>query len=215
MKYNFIDNNSDKLIVFFNGWGMDDSVLNFISGNYDVLIYWDYRGDLKLPFKLSSSYSENYLVAWSMGVYIANQLADNLNIKFSKKIALCGSPYPIHNEYGIKKRIFEITCKGLRRMGTDKFFADIFASNDNSIFKKPTREFDEQVDELENLELLVGKYGTNSSFTWNSILIAEKDTIFFTKNLLNYWEGNAHIEIQSIPHYPFDKFNSWEQIIAI
>ncbi|MCH4895927.1 DUF452 family protein [Marinilabiliaceae bacterium JC040] len=215
MKYKFVDNNSDRLIVFFNGWGMDSNVLNSINGDFDVLIYWDYRGDLELPFKPISSYSETYLVAWSMGVYIANELAENFDIKFIKKIALCGSPYPIHNDYGIKERIFEITCKGLRRMGTDKFFAEIFASNDDSIFNKPSREFEEQVDELENLEVLVNKYGTNSDFKWNSVLIAEKDTIFSMKNLLNYWKGNAEVTIVNMPHYPFDKYNSWEQIIAI
>jgi len=215
MKYKFVDNNSDRLIVFFNGWGMDSNVLNSISGDFDVLIYWDYRGELELPFKPISSYSEAYLIAWSMGVYIANELAEDFDIKFIKKIALCGSPYPIHNDYGIKERIFEITCKGLRRMGTDKFFAEIFASNDDSIFNKPSREFEEQVDELENLEVLVNKYGTNSDFKWNSILIAEKDTIFSMKNLLNYWKGNAEVTSVNMPHYPFDIYNSWEQIIAI
>jgi hypothetical protein len=100
-------------------------------------------------------------------------------------------------------------------MGTDKFFAEIFASNDDSIFNRPSREFEEQVDELENLEVLVNKYGTNSDFKWNSVLIAEKDTIFSIKNLLNYWKGNAEIIIVNMPHYPFDKYNSWEQIIAI
>ena len=44
MKYKWLNReNNDKLIVFFNGWGMDECVVKHLyPDDYDVLMFFDY-----------------------------------------------------------------------------------------------------------------------------------------------------------------------------
>ena len=44
MKYKFYENNNNKLIIFFNGWGMDEIIISHLDReDYDLLILYDYR----------------------------------------------------------------------------------------------------------------------------------------------------------------------------
>ena len=53
MKYKWlVKKNNKSLIIFFNGWGMDESVVRHLeSGSYDVLMFYDYN-TLELDFDL-------------------------------------------------------------------------------------------------------------------------------------------------------------------
>ena len=35
--------NRDRVIIFFNGWGMDENAVIRLSGLYDLLMVYDYR----------------------------------------------------------------------------------------------------------------------------------------------------------------------------
>lgn len=215
MKYKLINNNSNELIVFFNGWGMDASLLeHFDSEGKDVLILFDYRADIQLPSINLKKYTNTYIVAWSMGVYVANQLAQKLNQNISKSIAICGSLYPVNNEYGIPVKIFDITCKGLRLAGIDKFFKQMFIGIDNQLFNRPNRELSEQIDELENLKTVSINNKLNN-FKWDVAVVGIKDKIFPPNNLISYWEGKTKLIQEDIPHYPFDKYDMWSKILSL
>ena len=46
MKYKWLNKevNNSKLILFFNGWGMDDNVVKHLDvEDYDVLMFYDYN----------------------------------------------------------------------------------------------------------------------------------------------------------------------------
>ena len=64
MKYKWLNQkNNQKLIVFFNGWGMDEFVVNHLQAEeYDVLMFYDYNS-LTIDFDLKTlgRYSEKYL----------------------------------------------------------------------------------------------------------------------------------------------------------
>ena len=54
MKYKFYENNNNKLIIFFNGWGMDEIIVSHLDKeDYDLLILYDYR-DLDIDFPKNS-----------------------------------------------------------------------------------------------------------------------------------------------------------------
>jgi len=215
MKYRFIDNNSNELIVFFNGWGMDGNLLNhFDNEDKDILIFFDYHNDTVLPTVNLKKYESTYIIAWSMGVFIANQLADKLNQNITKSIAICGSPYPVHNEYGIPVKIFDLTCKGLRLAGTDKFFQQMFAGSDNSLFNRPQRELFEQIDELNNLKDVSIDANMNN-FKWDVALVGVKDRIFPARNLVSYWNDKTKLVQEEMPHYPFNLYDSWSKILSL
>lgn len=215
MKYSIQNNNSSELIVFFNGWGMDEKSLQHIDAEgRDVLTLYDYSSEVILPEMSLKTYKKAYVVAWSMGVFIANQLASQLGLNIEKSIALCGSPYPVHNEYGISVKIFDITSKGLRLAGTDKFFKQMFIGIDNPLFNRPERELMEQITELENLKK-VSIDAEKEPFSWDVAVVGIKDRIFPSKSLISYWEGKTKLIKDSIPHYPFDKYDTWNKILSI
>ena len=45
MKYKWLNKkNNEELILFFNGWGMDESVVSHINPeNFDVIMIYDYN----------------------------------------------------------------------------------------------------------------------------------------------------------------------------
>ena len=74
MKYKWLNkNNNQKLIIFFNGWGMDENVVKHLSPeDFDVLMFYDYNTlEIDFDWDLLNIYHEKNLIAWSMGVMVA------------------------------------------------------------------------------------------------------------------------------------------------
>lgn len=206
---------NNRLVLFFCGWGMDERCISHIdSEDIDVIAFYDYRGDILLPQIDIDRYQSICVVAWSMGVWVANQLIGDIPNKIDKMIAFCGSPYPVNDDFGIPTKIFDITIEGLKRTGIDKFFGRMLNGISNSSFRKPNRELQEQIDEL--IDLKVKSLGTASKeVKWDTVIIGMKDKIFPSSNLINYWVGNSSIVESDLPHYPFDEYDSWEKILNI
>lgn len=206
---------NNSIILFFNGWGMDHRCLShLIPEDKDIIIFYDYRGDIELPSLDLSAYDSVYVVAWSMGVWVANQLVNHLEVKPDKMIAFCGSPYPVNDSYGIPVKVFDLTVKGLEKAGTEKFFKRMLVGLDNTAFIKPERHVEEQIDELKNLKIksLESEIRT---VNWDKVIIAEKDMIFPLAALKEYWGKCLRVELLNSPHYPFDTYNNWEKILNI
>ena len=98
MKQHFIiKNNSKRLLLFFAGWGMDETpFLQIRPTDTDWMVCYDYRS-LEFDTDLLQEYSEIRLIAWSMGVWVASQLMKQYpSLPISHSIAINGTPYPIH-----------------------------------------------------------------------------------------------------------------------
>ncbi len=204
---------NESIVLFFNGWGMDEKCLyHLFIEDIDIFVFYDYRGDIAIPYIDISSYKHVYLIAWSMGVWVANQNIKNINRKIDKKIAFCGSPFPVNDKYGIPLRVFDITMKGIQKAGVQKFFERMLENINNTAFKKPERDLEGQLDELSNLKVK-SLESTKEDVEWDKVIVASKDKIFPPVNLINYWEDKSSIEISDIYHYPFDKYNSWTKIL--
>ena len=79
MKYKWLNRkNNSNLIIFFNGWGMDECVVKHLQPeDYDILMFYDYNTlDTDINFELTDHYSKKYLIAWSMGVMTASLFDD-------------------------------------------------------------------------------------------------------------------------------------------
>lgn len=76
-----IKNNSKKLIIFFNGWSLDENIVNhFNSADYDVLMFNDYC-NLEIAdetIEKINSYSEINVIAWSFGVWACGNIIDKI-----------------------------------------------------------------------------------------------------------------------------------------
>lgn len=201
MKFKFYKENNTKLIIFFNGWGMDEKIVSHLDrDDFDVLVIFDYR-DLDIIFPDLTNYKEKYIIGWSMGVMIST-LFDFDNV--SKYIAINGTPKPINDKFGIPEKIYKLTLKGFNEQSCHKFMERMFNTKP-PIETFSNRTFESQKEELENLLGIEGRI-----ISFDKKIVSNNDLIIPTKNQLNYWKNPDIIEGG---HCPFFKYKSWSEII--
>ena len=205
MKYKWLSRkNNQKLIVFFNGWGMDEFVVNHLQAEeYDVLMFYDYNS-LTIDFDLKTlgRYSEKYLVAWSMGVMIATLF----NIDYVSKTAINGTLKPIDDNYGIPKRIYNLTLRGFSPKGAEKFIKNMFDNEKEASLLQIYRDFDGQKSELDALT----HYQAKEDFKYDRVIISSEDKIIPTKNQTAFWGVEPNIKSG---HAPFYHFKTWSELL--
>lgn len=224
MKYKWLNKeNNNKLIIFFNGWGMDENAIKHLQAEeYDIVMLYDYNS-LDTDLKFDKEYEQINLIAWSMGVMAASvcfKSADGSTDKnpFSvlyktckkfKSVAMNGTLKPIDFEYGIHPKIYDLTIQGFDEKGRDKFVSNMFDySSGANVYKAGVRE-----DSLENLraELAALKnYKGNEYFSYDKVYISKNDKIIPTKHQVNYWGVEPNLEGG---HYPFFNFAKWSEIL--
>lgn len=203
--------NNKKLIVFFNGWGMNETPVQHLnSEDFDILMLYDYRNvDFDLGQFDFDKYAEKYLICWSMGVYSANLFKDELK-NFDKKIAINGTNKVIDDDFGIPKKIYKVTVKFLNADSLDKFIKNMFDGgklNPNITITRTLEELKDELISIQNIEL-------NDELKFDKAIISSNDRIIPTKNQLNFWQNKAEYKLINSTHCPFDTLNSWRDIIC-
>lgn len=195
-----------KLIVFFNGWGMDNKAVNHLTipKNYEVKI-------VNFPYNLDSSIFKNYeeiiAIGWSFGSYYLSRYLNKNNIKLDKIISINGVPETI-GEFGIPERIFEATLKNLTPETLKEFYSNIGIDSESLFSNKDFQSIKEE------LQYFKDNYSPEkNSFT--KAFIGKKDKIIPTLRQKKYYDNhNTEIAIIQCPHYPFNFFKSWSDIIG-
>lgn len=207
-------NKGDRVVVFFNGWGMDSRIISHLPVACDLVVCSDYRtleiegGEIDL-----SCYQCCYVIAWSMGVWAAANTVGNWKVRPDKWIALNGTECPIDNEWGIPVQSYELTERGMDERGKEKFFSRMFvnkAQYDLFSVNKPLRPLPEQIEELRLIHKLSSEH--KKCIKWDKVYISAKDLIFPASNQLAWWQGKTTVIHLSGGHYPFYEFCSWEEI---
>ena len=214
MQYHWLNKkNNKKLIIFFAGWSFDSCPFEFLEyEDYDVLMFFDYNNcDLaEIP-----EYENYSLISWSMGVFIAYMLKDSLP-KFSKKTAINGTPFPIHNELGIPERTFELTLRNVDTGLRGKFQRNLFKEEKDyeKYLQNPVqRKIPEQAQELRDLKDFISKADISYEKYYDRAIISETDKIVPTKNQVNCWKNRASVIMLDSGHFPFYSFNGWDDIL--
>lgn len=207
MRYKWLNKtNTDKLIIFFNGWGMDDYIVSGLDfDGFDVLMFYDYV-DLSLPIdkEIIDNYKEKHVLAWSMGVMVATLF----DFGQTTSTALCGSPYPINDEYGIPEKVYNLTIRGFSEKSLLKFLERMFIEPPKiSVYSK--RSLESQKKEL----IALKNYSSNPKYIYTKVVVPDKDMIIPTKNQLNYWGEFANLEIISSGHCPFYNYRKWSELL--
>lgn len=198
MRYKWLNKqNNDKLIIFFNGLGMEENVVKHLEPeNYDVVMFYDYN-TLDTDFVLDN-YSEKYMIGWSMGVMIGTKF--DFDVKSST--AVNGTLKPIDAVYGINPKIYDLTIKGFN---SEKFIQNMFDS------KMPSDIVPERDSENQKSELIAIKgYTANQDFKYTRVLISDNDRIIPTKNQCAYWGIEANLQSG---HCPFLLFKKWSELL--
>ena len=204
MKYKWLNRcEKSNLIIFFNGWGMDEAVVEHLEpSDYQILMFYDYNNlETDFDFNSLNKFKEKYLVAWSMGVMVATLFQQ---IKYDSSIAINGTLKPIDDKYGIPTKIYDLTEKGLTPLGVKKFIKNMY--NPESKIPEIKRNFENQKTQLTALR----NYRANNDFKYSKILISKEDKIFPTKNQSAFWNIEPNLEAG---HAPFMIFQKWSELI--
>jgi biotin synthesis protein BioG len=203
-----------KLILFFAGWGFDENPFKFLDcGEYDVLMFYDYQNiESRLPDELSG-YKEINLIAWSMGVFAAYLLFSRSEIKLNKKIAVNGTVYPVHDEFGIPVKIFELTRKHAAAGLREKFYKNVFEEDFERYMQNPVkRTIENRTAELESLYELIKQQPRPERAFYDRAVTGVNDKIIPAKNQLAFWQLPT-VTLEA-GHFPFYNYKSWSEILA-
>ncbi len=226
MKYKWLNKqDNNKLIIFFNGWGMDDAVVNHLEPeDYDVVMFYDYN-NLETDFE-PGNYEEKHLVAWSMGVMIATIFyksphpnsahplsqgtrEQNLFSDIKSATAINGTLKPIDATFGINPRVYDITIRGFSEKGREKFLKNMFDERSCTFPLAETasgRKLEEQKSELSAIKT----YSANEDFKYTKVLISDNDKIIPTKSQCAFWKTEPNLKSG---HAPFGLFTKWSELL--
>ncbi|EOA5032845.1 pimeloyl-ACP methyl esterase BioG family protein [Campylobacter jejuni] len=203
MKYEFLCKNPDskKLIVAFGGFASHPSHFSHLKSDKNVILFYDYENfDLNFNFK---AFDELFLIAFSMGVCVANRLLKELN--FKQKIAINGTNLGIDKSKGIHPTIFK---KTLQNFKLEHFKEALFKEH-----KSLAKDFifkDEKALKIE-LEKLFDFALTKQeeNLLWDKVYSSKEDEIFPPNALKNSFKNLIFLDES---HFAFFDFKTWDEI---
>jgi biotin synthesis protein BioG len=211
------------ILLFFNGWGMDDRIAAFISSSepgvctHDVLAFHDYS-DLNLPSGFShvlDPYRSVDLVAWSLGVWAAIRAGIP---KVDRAVAVNGTPDPVDDRLGIPLAIFQATLDRYSEDTRRRFERRMLGEEPGERFARVAsrRTTADQEEELRSiLQAISGNAPVSrSSWTYGEAVVGGRDLVFPVRNQYNAWDGIPKRTIASMPHFPFFLLSGWKELIA-
>lgn len=206
MNQHFVNKiNSDELVIFFAGWGINERILSDNQPfDKDLLICFDYRNPF-FDFEIIEKYKKIKLVAWSFGVWMAAKTLHLSDICFSKKIAFNGTMFPIDKDRGISQDYFDKTTENLSEQTLIKFNKRMCGNsavyNDFEALKAQ-RNVAELKEEL--ISFKENYYNSPEfSFNWDEIYVGDEDRIFIPNNQKMAW-SNKKINLINAFHYDGD-----------
>ena len=221
MHYHWLNKqNKSRLIVFLAGWSFDFYPFEFLEcDNSDVLFVYDYNtiNEDELELLNNCIYSEKILISWSMGVF-AGYILKNLFKDYDIKIAVNGTPFPVHDTLGIPQKPFLLTLRHAKTGLEGKFYQNIF--NTQEEFEKYSltpihRTIENRENELRYLYDRIRKENFKYEKFYDYALISSSDKIIPTKNQINFWQNNVPYKLLESGHFPFYNFTGWDEIAEI
>lgn len=193
-----IKNNHPHLLLFFAGWGADETPFKmYHPANSDYIVCYDYR-NLSFDAELLKGYEQINVVGWSMGVWAASQVLGKIlsetsdtNHPFTlgERVAINGTPFPIDEKLGITPAIYHGTLDGLTGASLHKFLRRMCAGSvefREFLNVTPRRPIEELRDELIAIEYV---YSSSEAypFEWNKSVVGTMDRIIPVENQRRAW----------------------------
>ena len=215
---------AEKLLLFFNGWGMDARLGAHLLGesrseefSHDLLLCYDYRTlDLAKEVMVDlAHYKEITIIAWSFGVWVAQHSALP---PITKAIAINGTLYPVNAEKGIAPEVFQATLSGWSEENRHRFNRRMCGSSEAlSLFSTmfPDRTAADQKEELMHLKEYVQATGTTTAaWSYDHAIIGGRDLVFPAQQQYQAWKGVPQTVISDMPHFPFFHFSTLQEVVA-
>lgn len=202
-----------KLLLFFNGWGMDDTLFSaWVAPEFDVMTVCDYTEMTPLPEL--SAYAELHLAAWSLGVRAAAEALVETPYRFATATAFNGTLRPVDAEFGIAPAVFAGTVANWGDgQARDRFFRRLAG---NAEFRRPERSWESQRDELAALERRFAASPVPPN-PFRTAWIGGRDRIIPAAAQRKSWsaEGIDIVELPDAPHFPFAALRSFGEVADV
>lgn len=200
-------NTATTLIVFALGWaGHPKQVSHLFPSTADILCLYNYQNITPLDAAQLSQYTTIHWIAWSFGVWVTEQIAQN--IPLTTLIACNGTPYPVDSKWGIPPRLVKITIRGVAAAGAGQFFQNTFGEQSgekrnysDEVTERDAQELSEELQYLYQRALNT----KHASLNWNFAYVSKRDAIIPPENMIAYWENKTTtpLILLDAPHYPF------------
>ena len=212
MKQHLINKNSDKLLLFFTGWGCDEYEFEHLESEFDVLLLYDYS-DLNLDFDFSK-YKKINLIAFSAGVFVAsifNFSRFKIN-KPDKKIAIAGNPYLFDEYLGLSKEIQKLLYN-VNENNADEFARNYLIETDEEWkkFHHSKRTTESCKREFNSLKELYKINKQNIKDIYDEAIFGENEPIFNISAQKEFFKNRLHY-IKNARHNIFFKIKNYEQL---
>jgi len=209
--------NPDR-ILFMAGWGMGpEPFQDMAAGPVDLLMVYDYRSldDRELRSLLACNNScRLHLLAWSLGVWLAGSLLEN--IPFSSATAIGGTCRPIDDRYGIPCQVFDDMIDNFSPAALTSFYRAMFDHSeqaDRFLEHRPDRPLAELKEELLSLRTAC-RNRPQVADIFDRHLATTRDRIFPTRNQIRAW-GRDNCESIALAHFPFYQWSSWAKLLGL
>ncbi len=220
MQYHWLHRNgSDRLVLFFCGWGSDYRPFERIaSGNCDVACFYAYHtGDIPDWHGLLAPYRERHVVSWSMGVLQAEIALQGIRGSITSALAVNGTLLPVHDRFGIPCAAYQQTIDQFSEPALRKFIQKM--CRERSVIQAynehiPQREIREQQEELIYHQQQSQAHGREQTGLFSRAIIGSSDMIFPFENMRNFWAGKTLVEETEHQHFPFYHYTSWGALIG-
>ena len=178
--------------------------------DHDLLICYDYQ-DLTLDFDFSA-YQQIRVVAWSMGVWVAERVLQGITLQSAT--AVNGTGLPCDDCFGIPYAIFKGTLENLAENTRLKFERRI--CGDKVSFERyqqfSARPFNEIHQELTALFAMIQQDKRTDLIHWTNAWISSRDKIFMPANQHQYWASRCAVQEIEGEHYVFSRFSHWSAL---
>lgn len=196
---------SERLMLFFGGWGTDERLLDFQlpENDMDILLCCDYRS-LYFDASLLARYKSIRLLAWSMGVWVADHVLGAIPLPLEFKVAFNGTLFPMDDARGIPVDVFKGTLEGFSETVLAKFRRRMCANSEClRLFMEhaPKRDVVELREELQSLYDCVTQSVGHNRLHWDMAVAGQHDRIFPYDNQLAAWHGTTDVHTVGAAHY--------------
>ena len=189
MKQEFIiRKGSERLTIFFAGWGMDAAPFKpYVPAQCDLMVCYDYC-DMSFDSSMLEPYRSAHVVGWSMGVWAAEQTEGQIKLP-AKYTAVNGTPFPIDEKRGIPPAIFYGTLRTLSDATLQKFRRRMCGDAETLqrfMESAPQREKESLRIELSAIADKAQGY-IPAAGLWDEACIGSRDMIFPASNQKEAW----------------------------
>jgi biotin synthesis protein BioG len=209
---------SEKLIIVFGGWGIDQNAfLPLCTESHDFILYYNYSADEPLVLPDRKTYRHIVLIGWSLGVWAAEYMSESMNLNPDLTIAVNGTPIPVDDKYGIPLDTFEDTLNNMDESGINRFNLHLFGTKtalEENADKLSKRSIDSYGAELRWLYNRIME-NPDKRYKWDIAVSSINDLVFPSRSQNNYWSNRKdtrHIKID-LPHYPFHHWGNFDIMI--